>query len=526
MFINEGRGRVVGEMVAVYEIEGWVWVEDDGGGKLVMTVRKVWKFDLSLVQLGSHLRIEDSLKAQESDKDKGKEVGGPSVNMTKEECWKCGKTSNFKRECRSGKRTMQMLVVWKRGLRTNPKTKVDSIAWWIDSGATTHVIDCIFVGYAEHSKAYRFYVIEPNDYVPINSIIKSRDALFDENHFSSIPRPKDVIPNSVESQRDDHPDDVPSETPEPRNGKRVRKAKSYGFDFQLYLVEGSRDQVGSQYSYCYIIEDDPRTYDEAMQSRDAAFWKEAIDDEIGSIMENNTWVLSDLPHVCKPLGCKWIFKRKMKVNGTIDKFKARLVIQGFRQKERIDYFDTYAPVARITTIRLIWDVILGIKIKHENKGIVITQSHYIEKIFKKFNREDCSPVITHMDPVEKLKPNTGKPMDQLEYSTELLLDVLLMTSTRPDIAYAIGRLSRFTGNPSRQHWQVITRVFKYLKGTMNYGLSYIGYPSVLEGYSNVSWIKHVENSSSTSGWVFLLGGGAISWASKKQTCITFHGRNE
>ncbi|GKB92703.1 zinc finger, CCHC-type containing protein [Tanacetum coccineum] len=81
--------------------------------------------------------------------------------------------------------------------------------------------------------------------------------------------------------------------------------------------------------------------------------KEAIDDEIGSIMENNTWVLSGLPPSCKPLGCKWIFKRKMKVDGTIDKFKARLVIQGFRQKERIDYFDTYAPVARITTIRLL-----------------------------------------------------------------------------------------------------------------------------------------------------------------------------
>ncbi|GKC72127.1 zinc finger, CCHC-type containing protein, partial [Tanacetum coccineum] len=83
--------------------------------------------------------------------------------------------------------------------------------------------------------------------------------------------PKDIIPNSVESQRDDHSDDVPSETPEPRKGKRVRKAKSYGSDFQLYLVEGSRDQVGSQYSYCYSIEEDPRTYDEAMQSQDAAF---------------------------------------------------------------------------------------------------------------------------------------------------------------------------------------------------------------------------------------------------------------
>ncbi|GJR83606.1 zinc finger, CCHC-type containing protein [Tanacetum coccineum] len=158
-------------------------------------------------------------------------------------------------------------------------------------------IDCIFVGYAEHSKAYRFYVIEPNESVSINSIIESRDAIFDENRFSSIPRSKDIIPNSVESQRDDHSDDVPSEIPEPR--------------------------------------------------------KEAIDDEIGSIMKNNTWVLSDLPPGCKPLGCKWIFKKKMKVDGTIDKFKVRLVIQGFRQKEGINYFDTYAPIACITIIRLL-----------------------------------------------------------------------------------------------------------------------------------------------------------------------------
>ncbi|GJX20320.1 zinc finger, CCHC-type containing protein [Tanacetum coccineum] len=266
-------------------------------------------------------------------------------------------------------------------------------------------IDYIFVGYAEHSKAYSFYVIEPNDSVSINIIVESRDAIFDENHLSSIPRPKDIIPNSDESQRDDHSNDVPSETPKPR--------------------------------------------------------KEAIDDEIGSIMENNTWVLSDLPPGCKPLGSKCIFKRKMKVDGTIDKFKARLVIHGFRQKERIDYFDTYIPVARITTIKLKdtgeADVSLGIKIKHENKVIVITQSHYIEKILKELNREDFSRVSTLMDPVEKLVPNTSKPMDQLEYSIAIRCFMYVMMSTRPDISYAVGRLSR---------------------------------------------------------------GGAISWASKKQTCIT------
>ncbi|GJR85873.1 hypothetical protein Tco_0209884 [Tanacetum coccineum] len=150
-------------------------------------------------------------------------------------------------------------------------------------------------------------------------------------------------------------------------------------------------------------------------------------------------------------------------------------------------------------------VILGIKIKRENKGIVITQSHYIEKLLKKFNREDCSPVSTLMDPVEKLKSNTGKLVDQLEYSKAIGCLIYAMTSTKPDIAYAIGRFSRFTSNPSRQYWHAITRVFKYLQGTMNYGLSYVGYPSVLEAYSDASWINHVEDSSSTSGWVFLLG---------------------
>ncbi|GJZ87944.1 hypothetical protein Tco_0659726 [Tanacetum coccineum] len=113
------------------------------------------------------------------------------------------------------------------------------------------------------------------------------------------------------------------------------------------------------------------------------------------------------------------------------------------------------------------DVILGISIKHENKGLTITQSHYIEKILKKFNFEGCGP----------------------------MLDVCY-DSTRPDIAFAVRKLSRFTSNPSNHHWEVIVRVFRYLKKIMNYGLSYVGFPSVIEG------------------------GGVISWASKKQTYIT------
>ncbi|GKD65841.1 zinc finger, CCHC-type containing protein, partial [Tanacetum coccineum] len=113
----------------------------------------------------------------------------------------------------------------------------------------------------------------------------------------------------------------------------------------------TRDEVSDQHSYCFNVEDDPKAFDEAIKSHDDAFWKEAINDEMDSIVGNNTWMLVDLPPCCKPLGCKWIFKRKLKVDRTIEKFKARLVIQDFKQKSRIYYFDTYAPVARIGIIK-------------------------------------------------------------------------------------------------------------------------------------------------------------------------------
>nr|GEW09218.1 zinc finger, CCHC-type [Tanacetum cinerariifolium] len=150
-------------------------------------------------------------------------------------------------------------------------------------------IECIFVGYAEHSKTFRFYVIEPNKSVLVNSIIESRDAIFDANRFSSVHRPSLRIPN------------------------------------------GTEDIGGS-----VVLEE-----------------KEAINDEMDSIMSNNTWVLTNLHLGYKTLGCKRIFKIKLKVDGTIEKFKARQVIQGFRQKSGIAYFDTYASIARFSTIRLL-----------------------------------------------------------------------------------------------------------------------------------------------------------------------------
>src|SRR3954466_5224653 len=121
-----------------------------------------------------------------------------------------------------------------------------------------------------------------------------------------------------------------------RQSKRVRVSKYYEPDYVAYNVE--EDLVNLQ---------------EALSSMDAYLWQEAIKNEVESLESNKTWNLVDLPPGCKPIGCKWILKKKLKHDGTIDKYKARLVAKGFRQRENVDFFDTYSPVTRITSIRVL-----------------------------------------------------------------------------------------------------------------------------------------------------------------------------
>ncbi|XP_073057052.1 secreted RxLR effector protein 161-like [Primulina eburnea] len=94
-----------------------------------------------------------------------------------------------------------------------------------------------------------------------------------------------------------------------------------------------------------------------------------------------------------------------------------------------------------------------------------------------------------------------------------------MSCTRPDIAYAVSKLSRFTSNPGVEHWKAIIRLLRYLRYTRDHGLHYTRYPAVIEGYSDANWISDMKDSKSTSGFVFTLGGAAIAWKSSKQTVI-------
>ncbi|XP_071912380.1 uncharacterized protein [Coffea arabica] len=166
------------------------------------------------------------------------------------------------------------------------------------------------------------------------------------------------------------------------------------------------------------------------------------------------------------------------------------------------------------------DTILGIKVKRHSGGYSLSQSHYVEKVLNKYQHLKIKEVSTPYDPNFKLFENSGKPIAQLEYASAIGSLMYATHCTRPDISYAVCRLARYTKNPGIEHWKAIGRVLRYLKRTKDLELSYNKFPVVLEGYSDASWVTSVCDKVSTSGWIFMLGGGAVSWASKKQTVIT------
>jgi hypothetical protein len=108
-----------------------------------------------------------------------------------------------------------------------------------------------------------------------------------------------------------------------------------------------------------------------------------------------------------------------------------------------------------------------------------------------FGYYDSKDSPTPFDPSLKLHKNRGRGINQLRYSQIIGSLMYLAGATRPDISFAVSKLSRFTSNLGSDHWCALERVMRYLRGTSAYGLHYTGYPTVLEGYSDSNWNKAV-----------------------------------
>ncbi|GMP77212.1 hypothetical protein CsSME_00033565 [Camellia sinensis var. sinensis] len=140
-----------------------------------------------------------------------------------------------------------------------------------------------------------------------------------------------------------------------------------------------------------------------MSSSDATQWLEAMNEELDSIKKNDIWELTDLPNGRKAIGCKWILTKKFKVDGSLEKYKARLVAKGFTQQPGIDFVDTYSPVAKFASIRVLMAVVVRMDLELHQLDVKTTflNGELKEKIY--MMQPDGFQIQDNEDKVYKLK---------------------------------------------------------------------------------------------------------------------------
>ena len=166
---------------------------------------------------------------------------------------------------------------------------------------------------------------------------------------------------------------------------------------------------------------------------------------------------------------------------------------------------------------------LGVSVKQnsETGEIWIGQPAYTQAVIKKFGLEHCKPVTTPVTPGMKLLKNTeqSEMVDATLYQSAVGSLLYLSGWTRPDIAFSVSNVARFCSSPTKEHWTAVKRIFRYLKGTHNYGLLYSRNDGTIIGYSDADWAGDMNDRKSTSGYLFMMSGAAVSWKSRKQTCV-------
>ena len=173
---------------------------------------------------------------------------------------------------------------------------------------------------------------------------------------------------------------------------------------------------------------------------------------------------------------------------------------------------------------------LGIHITRDrsNRTLSLSQRQYCEDMLKEFNMSDCRPVGTPMAAGLRLTvdmapqtPDDIAQMKGLPYGRAVGKLNYLALATRPDISFSVSTLARFSSNPGPAHWQAVKHLLRYIKGTMDYKLTYGAspHPTQFVTYSDADYAGDLDGAKSTSGWVVLMGGGAVSWSSKLQTRV-------
>lgn len=219
-------------------------------------------------------------------------------------------------------------------------------------------IRCVFVGYDSQRKGWR--CCDPNS----GKVYVSRNVIFDEQSSWWSPENK-VLPDSDQLKNDlknskialdftDNEVEVEQGSLDQHNEPQNDAESEPSNQNQPTLRRSQRvSKPNPKYANVAIVEDvlaEPSSFEEASVKEE---WWQAMKAEMAALQSNETWELVPKPQEVKPVTCKWVYKLKQRTDGTIDRFKARLVARGFSQEYGVNYEDTFSPVVKLTTVRVL-----------------------------------------------------------------------------------------------------------------------------------------------------------------------------
>ncbi|XP_068322539.1 uncharacterized mitochondrial protein AtMg00810-like [Pyrus communis] len=162
---------------------------------------------------------------------------------------------------------------------------------------------------------------------------------------------------------------------------------------------------------------------------------------------------------------------------------------------------------------------LGIEMATSPKGFFLSQRKYVLDLLKEANMSDAKPVNTPLDTKLKLSLE-GQPLPNISYYQRLVGKLIYLTITRPDIAYSVSIASQFMHFPTMEHFNLVKRLLRYLKGSIGRGIIMKKNESTeITGYCDADWAGNSIDRKSTTGYCTFVGGNLVTWKSKKQAVV-------